>query len=369
LSFQIELRKLNIKIRNKVRVLISLAPQEATSRLDSIRNTATAAELAQIERALYAFSEGDDPLIPSLFPSTPQTFENFHRLSAISLDTQIELIEIHARANKGRLLAYCAEIAKLNKLIVQASFAQAAEQVGLISEVYGYSHHLLRKAVLIRALAPADQTFVQIEDLLLACGSGKNNVIVTSLMHCFQEEQDYLSQKRSILNLPNRGLSNKFTRDISRLAFHPQSDDRDEVRDHLQSAAQSSLIDAIIYVRVNKQTIDEAAIPPTIKEISQALSASSPLVDEIVTLYDVAESDSEHLFFKHSSAWLENSEILRYRRFLDNFYDDPEASYIRRTPSLIEEISPWVGSLELNDLVNSTRLTGHEHKVLNSAEV
>ena len=118
MSFQIELRKLNLKTRNKVRVLISLSPKDATNRLNAIRKTASPAELAQIERALSAYADLDDPLIPNLFPASPQTYEAFHRLDAILLNDQIELTAIHARTNKDRLLSYFSAATHLNKIIL-----------------------------------------------------------------------------------------------------------------------------------------------------------------------------------------------------------------------------------------------------------
>lgn len=367
MSFQIELRKLNLKARNKVRVLISLTPKDATNRLNAIRKAASPAELAQIERALSAYANLDDPLIPNLFPASPQTYETFHRLDAILLSDQIELTAIHARSNKDRLLSYFSAVAHLNEIILQKDFVCSAELIGELYVSFGYSHHLLRKAMLIRSLAPEGSTFTSIEDLLAACGSGKNNIVVTSLMHCFQEEQDYLSMKRSIMNLPNRGLSNKFTRDVARFAFHPISNDPKELHDQLQSAAQSSLIDAVVYLSVNKSSFDFGA-DVVLQELFMALQRSSPDIDQIVGLYGAESADAENLFFKHSSAWLENPQILAYRRFLDNFYDAPEASYIRRTPELISEVSAWAGKAKLNELADAERLTAHRHNALGLLE-
>jgi hypothetical protein len=98
-----------------------------------------------------------------------------------------------------------------------------------------------------------------VDQVLNDAVQGSKNVITSSLLQCYQEEQDFLSMKRSIMSLRDKGLSNKYTRDITRISFHQHAKDNEDLCEMIQSNLQSSLIDALIIVKVGRFSIVKIA--------------------------------------------------------------------------------------------------------------
>jgi hypothetical protein len=368
-EYHVELQRLKIRTRNRLRAVVSRPLKDAISQLNAIRKDATASEMVQVERTLWAHPKSGDLIVPRLFPTEPQTEENFLRLDSISLKEQIQVIELHARANKKTLHGCIGEMGNLSCFIVNKDFEKAALKIYELWKKFGYSHFLLRKSALLRALIPLDHSQTELEEFLKTCGLGKNNIVVRSLLQCFQQEQDFLSMKRSILSLPNRGLANRFTRDMCRVPFHPHCSDEKDLADQLQSALQSSLFDAIVIAKVNAKIITSAFEAPTLKSLWELFDSVMPNMDQIACLYSDSDSDCEHHFYKQSSAWLEVDAISRYRRFLDHFYDAPDAGYFKITQKLINEVSEWVGLVDLDDLPRREKLTNHGYEKLGTLEI
>ncbi len=167
----------------------------------------------------------------------------------------------------------------------------------------------------------------------------------------------FLSIKRSVMNLPNRGNGNKFTRDVVRICFHPLAFDPEDCEISFR-ATQSSLIDGVVCAHINGLRL-EALRCSSHRKISEALFSAAPDINEIASGYAADDSDCEHQFYKHSSAWLESRDIVPYRRLADNFYDAPESSYIRMTDDLLERVKEWTGKLPLDELSSLDVLTRH----------
>lgn len=350
------IKKLNVRTRNRLRPILRLQGSDAIARLNILRAELRPGALAQVESVLWAASSRADPIIPSLFPSAPQVREDYVRLKPLGLHEQFLLIAHHAAAHDEKLKRAIGLLAVINRKIVDRNYVGAALTLCDAYDEIGYSHVLLRKAALIRVLDANAVLPRELSELLNSDGQKRAPLIATSLAHCYQVEQDFLVLKRSIMSIPDYGSANKYTRDIARLPFQPFGKNEDDLRDMLQSAMQSSLLDALVVAKLNADLFP-GHMPAAFGEIYSALEEAAPDLDQIVNLYDLNDSDSEHTFYKHTSAWLESSAIQRYRFLLDHFYDAPDSAYLNLAPNRVQEIAPLIGDNDLEDLARCARLT------------
>jgi hypothetical protein len=362
------LRKLNLKTRNQVRAILASELGDSINLLNRLRAKSPARELLQIDRVLRNPAIRSGPIVPQLFPDEPQTSEAYFRLERLSLGQQLVMIDGLVKENFGKLKRLVNGLSSINNDIIARELERASSRVQKIFEEHGYSHALLRKAVLIRTLL-GDGESPEIEALLVRAGLERNNVIVTSLIHCYAEEQDLLNLKKSILNLAHRGRSNQFTRDICRLSFHPLAQNFEDLIDLVQSCLQSSLYDAVIATKVNIDFLAEALpISSSLFSLFEDMDQEGPTIDAIASLYDSQDFEGEVNFYKHSSAWLENSDVVRYRLLQDHFYDAPESSYIEISESLIAQIQTWARPTKLTELADTDDLTLHSFPRLKDLE-
>lgn len=366
-KFPAELRRLHIRDRNRVRSILAAAEDaDAVSLLNKLRQRISWQELLQIERVLRHTKAG--VRTPALFPRDAQTSDSFTRLSTIDLSAQLNILNALISEHQDVLSDFCKNLRTLNSAIISRDMDTAENIAGEVRKRFGYSHILLRKAALIKALAKHSQ-YPVIDKFLEECGSERNSIICTSLQNCYQADPDYLTLKRSILSIAPRGTSNKYSRDISRIPFHPHAKDEDDFNDLLQSAFQSSLIDACLIVKINKELAGHPLDlgEETLLLLSQ-LEAASPSLEEIATLYANEDVAAEELFFKQSSAWLEADEMIEARFALDHFNDAQEATYLTITPHVSARAKRWLKERTPEQLVRQ-RFTTHTHPTLAKFEI
>lgn len=363
-SVSAELKKLNVRRRNQVRSLLYVPIADAIGLLNNLRKNSSAKELYQIDRILRSNANPRGAITPDLFPVDVQADENYHRLDGIPIDTQLSIIEFATSEHERRLADFLQECGKLSSEIAIRDIESSDSLVGKIFLEFGYSHMLLRKAALTYTLNVDSKPMPNIEKLLGKAGLGRNNVICTSLIHSYQEEKNFLSIKRSIMTLRNRGVSNKYTRDISRIPFHPHAKDPNDLGELVQSSLQSSLIDALIMIKINRRLIDMRGLESINRFIKIAESVA---VDEIASSY-LNVDDGESMFYKHSSAWLEGRQISEYRNLIDHFFDAPESKYFEINEVILGRAKEWVGDIRLPDLADAHAITKHPHKVLRELE-
>jgi hypothetical protein len=224
----------------------------------------------------------------------------------------------------------------------------------------------LRKAVLVSNLRDESQILSNTDEILEQAGIGYNNGMVSSLMHCFQEEQDFLNIKRSIMGTSDKGDWNRFTRDMMRISFHPHVKDIEELSGFIQSNLQSSLVDALIALKINIRLVDLKPFP-FLDKIIVGIESSSRTIDQISAFYNALE-ESERIFYQQSGAWLENSDIVKYRLLQDNFFDSPNNSYINNDELTLRCISEWVTLSNLESLCTNKTNTRHNFKNLKRLE-
>ncbi|MEN4892217.1 hypothetical protein [Erwinia billingiae] len=365
-----ELKYLKIETRNKVRSIVSMEAKESIKSLEKIREHTSANEIIRIENAVRAISFSNECIIPELFPMLPQVKEAFFRLKSIDINKNLELIEINVRNNHSRLACLIKKIGELNSKILSRDFIKADECISEIKKEFGCSHLLIRKCALLQSLDIDNEMLEASSSLLRGKGITTNNVIVNSIVQCYQEKQDYLALKKSVLNISDKGKYNRYTRDITRFIFHPHSIDPYDFNSILQSCLQSSLIDAIIFLKINKNHIEGNKYPflwLLFEEIENH-ATNVDLVAKFYTEYKTSEIDLEYLFYKHSSAWLEGDTFNEYRFFLDLFYEDPESKLCSHNTNNIEKCRKWISVKEVNELLGDN-LTLHKYNYLKKLEI
>jgi len=360
-----ELKKLKVDVRNKIRAIESSDESRSVQILNSLRKDCSVGELIQIEKVIRAIKK-DNAALPENFPKTPQTSENFQRLYPLSFDKNLKYINFVIKNNEELLNSYFSLLTTLNESIISKEYEKSDCTVGEIVTKHGYSHLLLRKAILISSSADEMVKLPNIDKLLALAGVDYNNSFVSSLIHCFQEEQDFLNIKKSIMGTFDQGDWNKYTRDIIRIAFHPHAKDKQEFNEFIQSNLQSSLIDAIITIKINSQFLKHGEFK-SLDNILKVVEKSSIHINELAKLY-VGLDDSETLFYQQSGAWLENGDLVRYRQLQDSFYDSPDSAYINRDDRLMKEVANWVGSKSLSELCSGKSFTSHGFDNLNKIE-
>lgn len=365
-----ELKKLKLDTRNKVRAFLEADEKHSIKLLNKLRLERPPREILQIESVLRQYAVKRKVTIPHLFPEQPQTSENYHRLEKLEFSKKLKIIDGLVSDNFVRLHDFFRAVSEIDKAIIAKDALHGSQTISHIYKAYGYSHLLFRKAVLLRSINVTGTNLTEVEDLLNKAGFKDNNVIVTSLIHCYKEEQDFLGLKKSIMNLQNRKGANKFTRDICRLSFHPLAKDEDDLTDLLQSCLQSSLIDAVIVAKINVHLLSKLMSNESkLQEIFDDIEAGAVSINDIASLYSPGDPDSESIFYKHTSAWLESADVVRYRTLLDHFYDFPESDYFEINDGLMSRVKEWVAPLEISKLSKANNLSKHTHSCLKLLEV
>lgn len=362
-----ELRAFDYNLRNKIRAILFSDGEDAISLLNRLRTKTSISELVQLENFLRKFKLKDNNcLLSSLYPSIPQTYNNYKRLNSLGFDRQLDYIENLLKTEEVKILDFFNKIYTLNEFI----FDNNENKYKLFEDIlmkFGYSHFLLRKAIAIKIF---DNGYVDkvIDNLINDCGFRNNNVVISSLFQCYQLEQDYISLKKSVMNFPDRKDQNKYTRDIIRIPFSPVANSEDDLCDLLQSCLQSSLIDTVIVMFVNKKFIDSKykKINKIFDYLNDKFNDDKKISEYYISLDEI--NTVEDIFFQQSSAWYEYDFINNYRLLPDNFYDDPDAKYIVINEELIENIKKYNNNIGLNELAKANDLKCHNYDNIKSIE-
>lgn len=365
-EFSLHIKKLKLSTRNKVRSIISSDEDQAIKILNKLRKSSTPSELDQITKTILIAGKSEFKL-PATFPDEPQTAENYRRLYTFSLDKQLANLDYLISRNIESLESFFEKLLELNTNIADENFFEADEIIYELHNKFGYSHLLLRKSILITSNAPEDLLVKNSSKLVESSDLGNNNSIVSCLVHCFQEEQDFLSIKRSIMSTKKRGVWNRYTRDILRIPFHPHAKDDKDLSELIQSNLQSSLIDAIISAKVNQGFFTKTNYPELNKFLT-IINNSALNINDIISGY-TKYNDPEDLFYQQSSAWFENDEVIKFRLLLDHFYDTPDVDYFEINDVLINKITPSLAVSKIEDLYkDGIKLRLHDFEKLQELE-
>ncbi|MGO2419013.1 MAG: hypothetical protein ACTH7F_04500 [Vibrio casei] len=313
------------------------------------------AELYLAESAIRKLSFNGD-ILPSLFPEQPIVTEKFVRLEPVELSKALAYLDIAIKHNFGKLCDFFEHMYFVNDAVLQSDSCRAEKLMTQAVEQYGYSHMLLRKGLLIRSFNESNE-LTELQEILSAYGLGSN--ALNSLLYCYQEEQDYLSVKRSVMSTKDLGDYNRFTRDILRIGFHPHAKDESDLSNLIQSCLQSSLVDAVIIAKVNRFSFDLSSYP-YISKLFSKIDASAHTIHAIAKIYDVYH-EPEDVFFQRSSAWLENSDIVEYRYFFDHFNDAGDSNYFNLNDEIHNRVLLNFQAHPIEDITQAkTKINGKE---------
>ncbi|WP_206666806.1 hypothetical protein [Vibrio metoecus] len=345
----LELKKLKISTRNKVRAVTSSKEKESIQLMNYLRENCSVAELYQAESAIRALSSTNYTL-PELFPDVPQVKEKFIRLKNLGLEKELSYIDNAVKSNIGKIESFLDALSEINKSIYQNNLIKAENLIYNAISEFGYSHLLLRKTIFVMSQSEHNE-FEKLNKIIATYGIRSN--AVNTLLYCYKEEQDYLSVKRSVMSTKDKGEINKFTRDILRIGFHPHAKDSEDLSQLIQSCLQSSLIDAIFIIKVNKSLIDTSKYQ-YINYIFNKINDGNGTIIDIASIYS-SYKDPEDVFFQRSSAWLENDDIVEYRFLIDHFNDSPESSYFSLTDELLLRVKNNINISCIEDIVDSNK--------------
>lgn len=357
-----ELHKLSLRLRNKVRGIANSESKKALSLYNKIRINSSARELFQIEKVLKIVSGNVDFLVSS-FPTEPQTLDKHERITVIDLKKQLSLLELIIIDEKDKIHEFSKNLKTLNEYLIQEKFDSADEQIELMLKKFGYSHTLVRKSALIRELACDGNIITESSRFLEDSGIGSNKVLLSSLIHCYQKEQDFLSIKRSVMSVTNNGTSSEYIKNIAKIPFHPFAKDLDELNNIILNSIRSSLIDAIIACKVNSHIFEYNEFPELRSAISE-IELSSPNIDQIANNYTKFGEEGEEYFYQHSSAWYECDEICKYRIFQDHFYESPKINHNLNRNDLYSHLDSYIVVKSLDELTKSENLTSNGYASL-----
>lgn len=354
-----EIKQLNIRSRNQLRAILSTGGVDAISRLNHLRNSLGKWQVASLEEVIAspAFLKATTP--PSLFPKKPPFREVLHPGKNADLGRVLRLIDSNIKNNFQRLQRQISSLQDFDLQSATSKFLAAKGAIAIHIERFGWSHAILRRLVLAREFLEEEDD--ALEGLLWQAGLHNNSVMVTSLIHCYAWEQNYLSAKRSVLNLTDRGPLNQYTRSMARIAFQPYATGTQDLAGFLGDVLKCSLLDASILAKFNGRLFDLNAYP-WLSKVAELLGNEQTFT-ALMALYDSEDVESEYSFYKHSSAWLEYSSVQRYRLLVDQFYD---ASASGELPLQLanEELRNWIIPPTLGGLVSKGPMTRYGNDAL-----
>ena len=349
-----ELRKLDKKTRNKIRAILS-HDADSLTKVGKLRQANTGAKGELIDGVLSYRSSALLLGGAQYFPHKPPFTDRIPAPSPKSLDAVIAELCRAVASHSSKLAGCIRSLALCNKAIIQNENESAAELLREHTQKHGWSHAVLRKLVLLRSITKGELSLV--ESLIWQAGLQKNNVVVTSLIHCFAEEQNYLSAKQAVMNLPDRGVSNISTRLLARLPFQPICWDEADASLTIQASLNASLLDGVIIAKINKHLISANQLSHLEKAMEDLEKSSS--LDHVTGMYSEIDFETEYIFLKQNSAWLELDGVRQYRFLVDNFYDASEALYFSASTECIEQINAHISMPSHKSLSQSGTLVKH----------
>lgn len=360
-----ELKRLDKKTRNRLRAILSGGGSNAMGSLATLRSTLGKDQSEALDAILNGLRyekavQGSTP-----FPKRPPFVDTVQPEREIHLDALLRIIESGVVAHRSRLLLSGRSLQKIDLAYANQDIKSCSRLVVAAIESDGWSHALLRRIVLIRENLIGEEEDDKIEDLVQQAGLGL--VAVASLVHSYSHDQSFLTIKRSILNLADRGAINRYSRAIARLSVQPFARSKEDLSAFLSEVERCSLIDAVILAKFNAHLFSMTDYP-AIAEVAGTLG-DPEMFEKLVSTYDPSDADSEYTFFKQSSAWLEYQPVQQYRILLDNYFDASRDEIDDVPKALSLALEAWVGDATLKDLIGKTSFTKHPHAALARLEL
>lgn len=359
------LKQLKPGSRNKLRAILSNKEDNAIYELNQLRKRLNKGELKALEVVLNSSAPIKASHRTELFPKAPPFADQLYQLRHITLEEVLNNIESLALDVKDRLIRVSASFHTIDEAYASGDIESCQQHICTSIELDGWSHAILRRITLLREKLPLEKINDKIESYFQL--ADPRLIVVSSLVHLYASDQNYLSIKKAILNLADRGITNCYSRAMSKLAVQPFAKTQDELSELLSEAAKCSLIDAVILAKFNSHLfkIDNFKV---IAEIANKLGRDD-LFEKLVATYPTDNPDSEYEFFKQSSTWLEYEPIRQYRVLLDHYYDAANADLDTLPNQFMDLLQYWLGEVTLDALVGNTAFTKHSYPSLAKLEL
>jgi len=359
-----ELKRLDKKTRNKLRAILSEGDSSAINSLSLLRSTLGKTQAEVFDAVIKGLRHEKVVQISTPFPKRPPFSDTVQPQRAIELETLLSIIEAGVSEHKSRLLRLAQSLRRIDEAYAVRDNSVCLQLIRETISQSGWSHAVLRRIVLIRENLPEGDADDTIENLMQQANLG--NAAVASLVHSYSLEQSFLTIKRSILNLADRGAINRYSRTIARLPVQPFAYSKEDLAAFLSEVERCSLVDAVILAKFNAHLF-QLANYPALAEIAAEFGCDE-LFERLVETYDPTDSESEYTFFKQSSAWLEYEPVRQYRILLDNYYDASRDEVNSIQDGLSQKLKAWVGDATLKSLVGTMPFTQHSFKSLATLE-
>ncbi|WP_052742204.1 hypothetical protein [Stutzerimonas stutzeri] len=360
-----ELKRFDVKTRNKIRAILSDKDGNAINRLANLNSKLGKAQAEALEAILNSSALTRAARKPSPFPKAPPFIDTLQEHRQSDLYDLLSIIEASACTHKARLKKLADFLHNIDELFAANKFTACLDVIIETIKLFGWSHALLRRIILIRENLGKGCVDERIEELVLRANI--KGVVVSSLIHTFAKDQSFLMTKRSVLNIADRGAINRYTRTLSKLAVQPFASSPQDLERYLREVQKCSLIDTIIVAKFNRHLFEIADFP-AIAEIASSLGRPE-LFESLVETYDPTSSEGEYAFFKQSSAWLEYEPVQQYRLLIDSYYDASREQAEVLHADLERALQARVGNTALQDLVGSSQFTNHSYQALAKLEL
>jgi hypothetical protein len=359
------LKQLDTKTRNRLRAILSDPEGNAISRLTRLRGELPTSKAEALDALLNSQFLGRAARKSVPFPKKPPFGDTLQVQNMFSLTEILELLEKSALTHHIRLTQLAEALYLIDAAYADKDLTSCRTHIISAIDSHGWSHAILRRIMLVRENLPEGVEDKLIEDLVQQ--ANLKEVAVASLAHTYSIEQSFLTIKRSVLNVVDRGVINRYSRTISRISVQPFAKDEDDLAIVLSEAEKCSLIDAIILAKFNSHlfSLDNY---PNLAKVTRNLGRSE-LFPKLAGSFEASASENEHVFFKQSSAWLEYELVRKYRILLDNYYDASRDDVGNLPYVLQSSLREWVGDATLSDLVSNNQFTKHSCVELAALEI
>ena len=358
------LRKLDIRSRNKLRNILAEGGGGAISKLSKLRGELSSDQALALENILLSSARIPGAVPFSPFPKFASFKDHLRTPDPKTLDLLLSVIERAIRLNREKILAQIRSLHKIDGIFAKNNLIIDAKIISDHIAKFGWSHGILRRLILLRENLEEDND--EVEAMLFLAGLKSNNAPVSTAIQAFDSEQNYLTIKRATLNIPDRGNLNWMSRSASRLIFQPFAEDESDLFDFLRDIYRSSLLDGITLINFNKHLFDIKKFPE-IYATCKVLESGDAL-DMILQNYLHDEFDAEYRFLQQSGVWLEYPLIRRYRILVDNFYDATRTTIKSLHPSLHADLEDWVGFPDISNIANAKKITAHTFDCFSNLE-
>ncbi len=359
-----KLKKFDIRTRNKIRYILSDKKGNAIGQLAKLSENLTKNQIKTLEEILNVSysSKAVKKSIP--FPKKPQFHETLQINRKLDLKDFLSSIEENIIKFKTRVLRIIDSLREIDLSYSKKNYDKCIIKINETISEDGWSHALLRRIVLIRENLGEDYVDERIEKLINE--AGKKGIVVSTLIHTFAKDQNILMSKRSVLNIADRGIINRYTRTLAKLSVQPFAISVEDFESYLKEVLKCSLIDALILIKFNSIYVnfdDYPFLKETIKNLG-----NGELFEPLLKTYDLNYKESEYIFYKQSSAWLEYDPIINYRLLIDNYYDSSRESMLVLPKILEINLQNWIGEITLSKLVSNNQFTNHNYGYLAKLE-